>query len=65
MTGDTAHNQRLRVKDITALTQNFIVAKALSAFADAGVISAVRYGEDEDNLSIEGPRVDRSKQFSI
>ena len=36
----------MKVKDINALTQNFIVAKALSGFADAGVIPFVRYKED-------------------
>jgi len=39
-------NQRLRVEDINALTQNFIIAKALTAFAHSGTIPRVCYEED-------------------
>jgi len=47
MTGESVNpNRHLRVKDITSLTQNFIVAKALQGFADAGVIPFVKYSED-------------------
>jgi len=53
ITGEVRYNRRLKVKDINALTTNFIVAKALIGFADAGVIPSVRYREDEENPAIE------------
>jgi len=46
-------NKHLKIKDINALTQNFIVAKALMGFADAGVIQCVQFVEDEENSTIE------------
>lgn len=39
-------DQRLRMEDINALTQNFIIAKALTAFAHSGTIPRVCYEED-------------------
>jgi len=47
-TGNMQGVGRMKIKDITALTQNYIVAKALSGFSDAGVIPRVRYVEEED-----------------
>ena len=43
---------RLRVGDVAALTENFIVSKALTAFAQSNVIEKVRWVEDEKTLSI-------------
>ena len=54
---DTSHSldslvSRLRMGDIAALTENFIVSKALIAFAQSNVIEKVRWVEDEKTLSI-------------
>merc|ERR1739838_71330 len=46
MTDEKKSNKRLKVKDIQIMTQNFIVAKALQNFADAGIIPSVRYKEE-------------------
>ena len=39
-------DQRLKVKDINELSNNFIMAKALQAFVHSGTISKVTYEED-------------------
>lgn len=46
-----AYITRLKLGEITALTENFIVSKALTAFAQSNVIKKVNWLEDEDEDS--------------
>jgi len=54
---DTGENDslitRLKVGDVAALTENFIVSKALTAFAQSNVIKKVKWVEDEENEEMQ------------
>ena len=53
LTGETVRpDNRLKMKDVQSMTQNFIIAKALQAFVHSGVIPRVGYEEDEENAQM-------------